>query len=146
MNAPRIDQEQVAAEAAEEAFDRSANYQWCGHDITWAGQHNWLWLAIVRSANYTGEQVALAMMWVGTRDDIRATERQWRNDWEGVYDELSDFMAQFIEDDNPTNDALKVGGQIRDDISASSDDPASDGEEVTGSPKKSQVEPVTCST
>ena len=136
----------MAVEKAGEAFDNSTSYHWCGHDITWAGQHNWLWLAIVRSANYTGEQVALAMMWVGTREDIRATERLWRSDWDDVYDELSDFMAQFTEDDEPTIEAMEVGTKIRDDINASSDEPAADGEEATGAPKKSAGEPVMSST
>ncbi len=54
--------ENTAFAEASNAFDSAGAYSWCGHALTWAERHNWLWISVIRRANYEPEQNALAMM------------------------------------------------------------------------------------
>ena len=132
--------ENTAFAEASNAFDSAGAYSWCGHALTWAERHNWLWISVIRRANYEPEQNALAMMWIGTREDIKAAERRWRRDPEDIYGELSDFMAQFMDTDPEVAEALEVAEKISADIEASTDEPEGAGRDAEGAPKKSPVE------
>ena len=135
-----------AEQAAELAYARADSYVWCGHPIKWSRRANWLFVAILRGGNYVGEQIALIMMWIGSRPDMRETERRWHRDKEDLLDELSDFLCQFGDLDDETASALEVGRQIHDDEEASRNDlDASDGDSE-GVPKKSHRMPPTSST
>lgn len=140
-----IDPDVEAFARASDAFDASGAYSWQGHRVTWAERHNWLWIGIIRAANYTDEQGALAMMWVGTREDIRGAERRWRRNPEDILDELGDFMAQFWDNSEEVRDAMVVSEKISADLEASTDEPEGSGGDADGAPKKSQVEQVIAS-
>ena len=136
MNRPNTELEEL--EAATAAFDRSSTYEWRGKPVVWAERQNWLWLSLIREGNYPGEAMALVAMWVGTRnpESLPGIESRWRNNPEGVFVELGDFLAGFMAHDPETEAAMQLAKQIQKDIGASSDDPdTSDGAEE-GEPKK----------
>lgn len=136
------ERDQKAAELADLAYARSEEYTWNGEPVTWASAHNWLARCVLYDANYCIEENALAMMWIGTHPDIRGLRRQWRLDKESVYDELELWLGQFNENSPETDEAITVGLQIRQDITASVDDVDTSEGSDDGLPKKSQPAPA----
>lgn len=141
-------------EDAELAFRRSGSYTWCGSPIHWSERHNWLWLSISRSVDWTEEQDALMAMFLGLQGEIETVkdfERTWNRNPELFIETLNDFHENFHPHSDEVAEALSLlHEQIIPDLKAShnilDNDTPEGGAGFTGAPGKSGQAPATPST
>lgn len=140
-----IEIDEAAEEAANLAYERSETYSWQGQPVNWSRGHNWLWLSIIRKADFEIEQDALAVVWVGRMDadELKQCRRDLRKDADAVIEEVDDFINGFDVQGPEVGDAIEIANEIFIDRNASANDIKADpGEEgATDSPKKSAQMP-----
>tara|TARA_R110000824_G_scaffold103964_2_gene246811 strand:- start:6607 stop:7080 length:474 start_codon:yes stop_codon:yes gene_type:complete len=136
-----IEIDNAAEEAAGLAYERCETYAWQGQNINWSRGHNWLWLSIIRKADFEIEQDALAVVWVGRMDadEIKKCRRELRKDPTAVIEEVDEFINRYDVQGPELGDAIEIANQIFIDRNASANDiKAEPGEEgATDAPKKS---------
>lgn len=136
------------ADAAELAWERSAEYSWQGQDLTWSKRHRWFTLTVARYAMHTSEQDHLLAMWVGLMDEagLRSAQRQWRISQEATLENFYEWASEWDENSPETEEAGEVFRAMWEDVDASTNTPAGgnggDPDEWDGSPKKSAPAPA----
>ena len=109
-----IEIDNAAEEAAGLAYERCETYAWQGQNINWSRGHNWLWLSIIRKADFEIEQDALAVVWVGRMDadEIKKCRRELRKDPTAVIEEVDEFINRYDVQGPELGDAIEIANQI----------------------------------